>query len=443
MRFAVTALLCLWAFGCGEADELDCAQVVYKTCDIRQSTCQDRIFDQMRCLRGDTDVDERPRSVVVTEDELRDQLQASLDSAELDPDVERTYAALAVLGLIDLEDTTVDSQVDFQVEGLLGFYSHVTKEVVIVDHGEPLDDEMANTTLGHEYVHALQDREFDLSDYRREHSFSYDSALASTSVTEGEATLYDGFQLGKLHDREPSELDWVEYFSHFADAANEFAVKERSPLLVASAVFPYTYGPFGSASAFAGAGQPGIERSRSRDLSTQSIMSRALSETRFAPSGPLDELAVGRVPGRRSLGADSLGAWLLHSFGVRVLGEPLAPAMALGWRGDALSVFYDAVSDATELVWKIRWSSASRAQSFADKAVLAQAGNGGSLLAFAAGDTSVILTSTLGEADFLDLLSALDADDVAAPSRSPSELAQDGPSALTQALARFGGHCFR
>jgi hypothetical protein len=458
MRFLVTWSPCAWVAAlasliatplvaaCGETEELDCTAVDYVTCDIRMDVCQKLVFDQMRCLRGDEGVDVRPRSRVVAAEELRESFQSDFTETEVDPDVERTYAALAVIEMVDPADTSLDSQVEFQVEGLLGFYSHVTKEIVIVDHGEPLDDELATTTLGHEYVHALQDMEFDLSAYREKNSFSYDAVLASTSVTEGEATLYDGFQLAKIGGDEPARVDWLEYYSHFAAAANDYAVNERSPLLVAGAVFPYTYGPLASARDFADQGRKGLERARGRDLSTQSFMARPSSEPTFAPEGPFDELALGAVTGRRSLGSESLGAWLLHSFAIRSLGNPPEPDLALSWRGDALSVFHDSETDASELVWTIRWKNDVRAQEFVDGVAATEASREGSMIAFVDGDTSVIVASTLLDADLAPYLEALDAtlevaDATTEAEATPPATAPDSTSALARALGRFAQAC--
>jgi hypothetical protein len=447
--FAPGSLACLLLLGCAESDELSCGSLEYRTCDIRQSTCQSLVFDQMRCLRGDEAVGERPRSVVVSEEELRESFASEVEELEVDEDVTHTYSALSVIGLVHLDDTTTDSQVEFQVEGLLGFYSHATKEIVIVDHGEPLDDELATTTLGHEYVHALQDIEFDLSNYRDETSFSYDSALAATSITEGEATLYDGFQLAKIQKQDPEGVDWLDYYGHYVEAADSYAAEERSALLVASSVFPYTYGPFASADIFTDDGDPGLRKARYRDLSTQTFLARPRSSARFAPDAYADDLVVEGIAGRRSLGDESLGAWLLHAFAVRVLELPVTPELALGWRGDAVSVFYDESSDASELVWKIRWSRESEARAFADRVASTAARAGGTMTAFADGDSSVLVASSLADADLGAWLEALSAEPetdassakVGRATPQPDEVL--GQSPLSRALGRFHQHCVR
>jgi hypothetical protein len=308
-------------FGCGGPDELQCASVEYRTCDIRMEPCQRLVFDQMRCLRGDVDVERRPRVTVLDANELKHELESAIDDRDPDPEIEQVYAGLAVLGLLSLDDTTTDSQVDFQLDALLGFYSHISKQIVVVDHGVALDDEQATTTLGHEYVHALQDAEFDLSRFQDDVSFSYDAGLSATSLVEGEALLFDGFQLARIRGQSPSRIDWLNYYAHFTDAANEYSAEERSPVLTASAIFPYTYGGHTAARWHETSGPHGIRRSRSRDLSTQSFLARRAERAIYVPNGTsdIDELEVTRVPGLAGLGGESLGAWLLHSFAVRVL----------------------------------------------------------------------------------------------------------------------------
>lgn len=386
--------------GCGDTDELDCRTVAYRTCDIRMTDCQRLVFDQMRCLRGDEDVDRRPRVSVISVGELRRELESAVGDSEPDPELEQVYAGLAVLGLLDVDDTSVDSQVDFRLDALLGFYSHDSKAIVVVDHGVPLDDEQATTTLGHEYVHALQDADFDLARYQDEVSFSYDSALASTSVIEGEAMLYDGFQLARIHGGEPGAADWLAYYEQFTDAANRYNAEERSPLLTASAVFPYTYGAHSAATWHTRLGQRGIVRGRTRDRSTQSFLARSAERSVFAPGGAdVANLEVRRVPGRESLGADGLGAWMVHSFAVRVLSRPMEPDLAVAWRGDVVSLFSDPSTGDTELVWKIRWSNPARANDWSRQVRTRVARNDGSWDASTVDDTSVVVASTRAGAD--------------------------------------------
>lgn len=456
MRTAVVAGLSFLLFsGCSDDDELDCGSVEYGTCDIRSEQCQRLVFDQMRCLRGSTDAP-RPRVSVVSVEDLRQELESQGGEMESDDELEQVYASLAVLGLLDLDDTTVDAQVEFQLDALLGFYSHASKRIVVVDHGAPLDDEQATTTLGHEYIHAMQDAEFDLRRYQNDVTFSYDSGLAATSLIEGEAVLFDGFQLARIIDRDPAFVDWLGYYGEFTAAANEYSAEERSPVLVAPAIFPYTYGGYGAAVSHERAGTRGIDQARRRDLSTQSFLARRAESSVFVPqdAAALVELEVSRVGGLEPLGAESLGAWLVHAFLVRVLSDPVEPDLARYWRGDVISLFHDEATGASEFVWKVRFTAPARASSFSQRVDAAVARNNGSWSASSSGDVSVIVGSSRPGADLSRLLDAATSEPASSRRdpgslRVPSEqsgaqhpigraLSRLAPGCLDNALVRAG-----
>jgi hypothetical protein len=184
-------------------------------------------------------------------------------------------------------------------------------------------------------------------------------------------------------------------------------------------------------------------------LSTQSFLARRAERAIYVPNGKsdIDDLEVTRVPGLTGLGGESLGAWLLHSFAVRMLSEPVTPEIAQLWRGDIVSLFVDESTGGTELVWKIRFPGAGRATDFSRRVNRSVARNNGSWSATSAGSVSVIAASTRPGADLTALLAAAtesNPSDTASARHqveSPKLAGANEASALARALKKLSPTC--
>jgi hypothetical protein len=187
-------------------------------------------------------------------------------------------------------------------------------------------------------------------------------------------------------------------------------------------------------------------------LSTESFLARRAESTVFVPDGidSLADLEVTSVAGVEPLGAEGLGAWLLHSFAVRELSNPVEPYLANYWRGDVISLFFDADTGATEFVWKIRWNSTGRAADFSRRVNAAVAKNEGSWQAVSSSEVSAVVGSTIANADLSRLIEAATSPGVeaqaqarrTAPSGTAFDRTSTEPSALTRALGRFSSSCW-
>jgi hypothetical protein len=96
--------------------------------------------------------------------------------------------AFKLLGLIGEDDDLAEVSTDFSTEGVAGFYIPGEKRMVIIADQLGKSQEW---TIAHEYVHSLQDAEFDIASTRRRGAFHRDAELNTTTtcVIEGDATL--------------------------------------------------------------------------------------------------------------------------------------------------------------------------------------------------------------------------------------------------------------
>lgn len=198
-------------------------------CDIRKETCQDDIFYAVARLRGtlwDPWLD-RPPTRVITADDYRAELLAAQEQAQQG---EATYdyfeAAKELLGLLD-PDRTTTSSIDAQVANVAAYYDFGPGEVTIIDHGDSGDLTVGTYILGHELVHAAQDRELGLAFFGS--SDTYDGYYARRAIIEGEARLYENLLQLELQRLDVEQADWAGYHERLLANAREDVFLAESP----------------------------------------------------------------------------------------------------------------------------------------------------------------------------------------------------------------------
>lgn len=124
-------------------------------------------------------------SETITEDELREELSGDMDQEE-SAAAESDEAVLELLGLIDPSLDLQEVLVDVQTEQIAGFYRVDEDKFYILETQQQTAADQ--TTIAHEYVHALQDQHFDLMPLTDAESDD-DRRLAFRALMEGDATL--------------------------------------------------------------------------------------------------------------------------------------------------------------------------------------------------------------------------------------------------------------
>jgi hypothetical protein len=388
-------------FGCGESRERPpllgtgravpgCEGFDYRACDILTADCQRQLFGLTACVYGDDDPGQAPpvrqldeASAVALINEvsgdmagMTDGVDAMSESASDEAGFRAEVRGLELIGLLDAG--TIENPadvVDATVEDLLAYYLVPTKEVVIIDRGDPVDDLDANGVLAHEFVHALQDRRYDLGSFGVELELDSDGYLARSSLIEGEASVFQYALLFAYQGNDVRSVNFDAFFDDLVSFGMDLTLDAGSPALTADSIFPYTFGTryagkhWVAGGRAAGGGTAGGRAAldalyAAPPRSSWEVLggdaSAALAAFAQAPA-PLD--------GYTAVSDDVAGAWVSIAMlagleGGRAVASEL-PELASRWRGDHLWI-YDSPDAGVATLWAIEWASADAAARFAE-----------------------------------------------------------------------------
>jgi len=342
----------------------------------------------MACLHGDPSESEPPPVRLLDEasalelvsgnmTEMTDAVDPMQDMAGDERGFRAEVRALELLGMLSpgLIEAPADVA-EVTVSNLLAYYYIPTREIVIIDRGDPVTDVDANAVLAHEFVHALQDRRYGLATFGGEVAGDADGSLAVGSLIEGEATLYQYLLTFAYRGVDFRYFNFPRFFNDLVLYGEDATLEAGSPAITASGIFPYTLGARYAGEIWLLGGADALEAQFQAPPST----SWEVIENR-PPATNVERFEQNPVPldGSTLLADDVAGAWVvaatLGSAGVDVLEDSLSE-LAGHWRGDHYWVFTTADETPTvTALWAIEWSAPPNAERFAAlAAALAPAG---------------------------------------------------------------------
>ena len=384
--WAAISVATVWLLGgCGEEERPPplrdgyaqpvegCEDFSYRSCDILAHDCQRELFQLVACLRGDQGHSTEPPQVrLLSESEAT---AAVLDAATelaapaVDGEFEAMAHALELLGLLEPGLVSAESEVlDVTIASALAFYVPATAEVIVIDRGEPRTDLEANGVLAHEFVHALQDDEHDLTRFDQDSAQDSDRALAHSAVIEGEATLYELLLSLAYSGRAIDHVDYPGLFANMREYGDGLALADGSPMLTSPMIFPYTYGARYMGQHWLEGDQPALAQlfEQPPQSSLEVMLPPGATEL---PA--LERFAVLPAPlsGYHFVADDVAGAWVLFSKLLELAGDlaaaPGLRELALAWRGDRFWVYQsDDAPGELAILWRIDWQDADSALHF-------------------------------------------------------------------------------
>lgn len=255
-----------------------------------------------------------------------------------------------LLGLIRPEQNLYELQLALYTEQVAGFYDSETEEIVVIGDQDAAAP-MIIVTLAHEYVHALQDRAFDLDALEASVEGNQDALAALVALVEGDATVA-GLQYAM---REMRREELVGPGSSAPPPDDVFS--QTPPALQAVLLFPYVSGPPFVAALLDG-GWRAVDAAYARlPASTEQVLH---PEKYVASEAPLEvdlpPLIDSLPPVWREVRRDVFGEFMV---GVWLGGTQFASAAAeaaAGWGGDAYALYQDAQGQGL-LTMKFRWDS--------------------------------------------------------------------------------------
>lgn len=302
--------------------------------------------------------------------------RAAANADAIDPDALIYYAD--TYGRLGFFDRNLDLRPIFarsSSEWVGATYSPSTKQITLV--GEASDQ-----TVVHEYVHAIQDQNFDLISYDR--GATNDSFLARRAVVEGDAMLAEyRFAVRENRGVDLDQANWLSAFDSLRDYSTDILLDADYPVVFLDYVsFVYSHGFELGAANLAGvtydAPTPATAGPYPFARQDELFLSRAPETTEVVhrlgvakADDPVVTLGFTEVPPALAeryalLDWDRLGFW--HTY---LLLYPLASptfdpvALAREWDGDRATFLRDRDSGEIAVVWASAWDSPAAAAEIA------------------------------------------------------------------------------
>ncbi len=255
-----------------------------------------------------------------------------------------------LLGLIRPDENLYELQLALYTEQVAGFYDSETEEIVIIgDHDAAAP--MVIVTLAHEYVHALQDRAFDLDALEESVEGNQDALAALLALVEGDATVAEvQYALRQLSREQLAEL------GSYAPPPDN-ALSRSPPALQAVLFFPYLSG-HAFVTALLDGGWGAVDAAYARlPASTEQILHPAKYAAGEAPLDvDLPSMIDQLPPGWSEVRRDVFGEFMLSVFLSGGNIPTVAANAAAGWGGDAYALYRNEQGHGL-LTMKFRWDS--------------------------------------------------------------------------------------
>ncbi|MEM7435933.1 MAG: hypothetical protein AAF436_12330 [Myxococcota bacterium] len=353
VHFLTWSLVLLAA--CGDSPPPPMIPQDLTSCDITTAGCQLGIFESV-ARQLEQDARELPPirtiSVAQFEEEVRDGVSPD-DLVGDDPE----SRGLRLIGFIpDTASSATEAEIDRQLTSVAAYYSSNSRAITIIDRD--YEDGNAQSILAHEFVHALQDREFGIRTVFAGVD-STDGVMGARVVIEGDATYAASAWFVDQVGQSVSGVDWDVSYDDFQQFAKDDAADIETSIDASASFFPYAFGYEMLGRATQGGGLQG--RAELFIAPPSSARDAMAGYDAFVANGfaSVDEPAavLPEVPDGGALALeDRSGAWYVYATLLRSgVDEEDAWANALAWRGDRLGIFES--GSEVVAVWRIRFAA--------------------------------------------------------------------------------------
>jgi hypothetical protein len=294
---------------------------------------------------------------VIDESELDRRMEETFRDDALRAEIQSIVHVLSALDLMAPDEDLATVLEELFAEQVVGFYDTETEAVYIVTD-ESINRVENRMTFVHEVTHALQDQHFDLETlglYGTDQAYFFSDGVGAVhALIEGDAELVQE-QYGEQY---LSEQEMLAY--QFASVDIGRTRLEAAPRVIREVVqFPYIHGYTFVSELYDEGGWNLVDGAYLlRPTSTEQILH---PERYLADDQPLTVT----LPSLRSvLGEDwepiheaTLGEFLLRLHLENWLDDAEAVLASEGWGGDRYAVYYDASSNQTVSLLRLRWDT--------------------------------------------------------------------------------------
>lgn len=306
---------------------------------------------------------------LLTPEQLRERVENDFLQDYTPEEASRDSVVLSSFGLLEPGFDLIDLYTELFSEQIAGYYDDETKEMVVVQGAGFEGPE--KITYAHEYVHALQDQNYDLKN-----GLGFDDELceqdsercaALQALLEGDATLAEEGWLVNY----ATQQDRLELFEFYSDIQTPVFLSAPA-FLQEDFLFPYLQGRL-FVQNFWEQDQWDAIAALYQDppVSTEQILHPEKYPQDTPLSVDLPDLAGILGDGWEEIDRDVMGEWytyLILARGVSPetrIDDAQASQAADGWGGDAYAVYQDPESGEVALVWRTRWDTPDEAAEFA------------------------------------------------------------------------------
>ncbi|HYQ46747.1 MAG TPA: hypothetical protein VER11_32480 [Polyangiaceae bacterium] len=360
-----TAVLCAVALSCAcssAASEAPrshpipgCEMHDVSPCDARTHDCEKARFELAACLRGAVGGEPPPITLMTEEDYV-----ASMNSSNAGGDLPTnhyelamTWLGLAQPGSFNFVPVTKESIADWY-----GTYRWRQKDLLVIDHGKPADDEASDVALVAAMIRALRDRDIQIGTWATVVSVvDTDSTWGADAMYFGEARFFSNRYHAALDGRNLTEHD--EFAQINAGIREDIAWirAQPSPYAATNTRFAPNFGARAVYLTWRRGGIQAVNALYADKLITQQLMA---SETAESPLPTLKYHGLPRAPETwdHEPYITALGAWGLYLSLSRGLDSDKAWSLALDWRGEQLFVYKSIEPNQdTALVWQLEMAN--------------------------------------------------------------------------------------
>jgi hypothetical protein len=320
-------------------------------CDITESNCQRAIFESVAESLG-ADSTTMPAIRTISVEQFEEEVRSGVNPDDLMGDDPETRG-LRLIGFIpEAAESVVGTQVDYQVSAIAAYYSGGNRSITVIDRDYEVVS--AQSILAHEFVHAIQDRQFGINTVYASVDTT-DGVMGARTVIEGDATY---FSFAWVYDQLGDPVDWEQLYLDFEEGAQQEAADPEVPIIASASGFPYAFGLALLGRATEAQGLAG--RAAFFMAPPPSALDSMVGYERFARAGfmsidaPEDAFPEPVAQSELTL-EDRFGAWYVFATLSRLgLEEGAAWLYALSWLGDELAIFEN--GSEVVAVWRIRFA---------------------------------------------------------------------------------------
>jgi hypothetical protein len=289
---------------------------------------------------------------LMTRSELTDYLTQEFDEEYPPQEVATDVRVLAAFDFVSEDIDLRQVLLDLYAAQVLGMYDEERDTFFVVSEGDfSFLDEM---TFAHEYVHGLQDQNFDLEAFLDEDVLNDDEILARLALVEGDATL----AMSEYLIRHMGELDAEDLalLEEGEGPESEEALAAAPAIIRETMLFPYATG-LDFVSVLQAAGWREVDAAfQDPPRSTEQI----LHPEKYLRGEEPELVSLPPLTGTLGAGwslvdAETLGEFQTRLYLAQQVDEAVATEAAAGWGGDRYAVYGH--GDTELVVFAITWDS--------------------------------------------------------------------------------------